>query len=117
LKGDDTHGILVGSGTKTVEYDDYRLEAKIPNGTGPGQMLYLVCTIEPVVTVGNQALFKIARSYINASGGDIYVRELGVAGRQATPYTDVLFIRDLIPEVRVPNGFTFNVSYSIIVEV
>jgi len=117
LKGDDTHGILIGSGTKAVDYNDYRLDSKIPNGVGSGKMLYLTCTIEPTYVSGNLAFFRISRSFLNASGGDIYVRELGVAAHQADPYTDVLLIRDLMPETKVQDGYTFNASYTIIVEV
>jgi len=117
LKEDDTHGILVGTGNKPVEFTDYRLENKIPNGLGPGKMLYLSCDVGPTTVAADMAFINIARGFINNSGSDITVREVGLAVHQISPDADILIIRDLIGETVVPNGYLLQVTYTLLARV
>lgn len=116
-KEDDSHGILIGSGTTSVSPDDYALASKIPNGLETGKMLYLSGEVSDTYVVGNEAHLFIKRSFINHSGATIYVRELGVAVRQFSPQADILIIRDVIIEQEVPNDYTLDVTYTIEVSI
>ena len=117
LKEDDSHGILVGTGTKTVEADDYALESKVPNGVGSGMMLYLSSDVENVEVVGNEARLVLKRSFINHSGADITINEVGLVVRQFCPEDNILVIRDLIEPITVPNDYTLDVQYTLIISV
>jgi len=57
-KEDDTHGILIGTGTKTIDPNDYNLDSKIPNGTDSGQMLYLSSEVGDTIVAGNRISCK-----------------------------------------------------------
>ena len=112
-KEDDSHGVMVGSGTATVTAEDYRLEAKIPNGLGSDQMIYLYSRVGETQTAGNEAHLFITRSFINHSGDSIMVREVGVAVMQVSPIANILIIRDLVEETEVPNDYTLDVQYTL----
>lgn len=116
-KEDDSHGILIGSGTKIVDPKDYTLSSKIPHGIGSGKVLYLSCSVGSTEVTGDMARLTISRSFLNHSGSDITVTELGLAVRQFNPETNILLIRDQIPAVTVPNDYTLYVTYSLVVSV
>jgi hypothetical protein len=117
MKEDDSHGILVGSGSVSLTPDDYKLASQIRNGLAYGQLLYLSSEVSQTYTVGNEAHIFIKRSFINHCGVSVYVREIGVAVKQFSPEANILFIRDLITEQEVPNNYTLDVTYTIEVTV
>jgi len=117
LKQDDSHGILIGTGTESVSVDDYTLSSKIPNGLEKGKMLYLESVISDVIVSGNSAYVKLTRSFLNYSGDTITINEVGLAVRQFSPKTDILIIRDLIEPIEVPNNYGVDVSYVIEVHI
>ena len=117
LKEDDTHGILIGIGTKIVDAEDYALESKVPNGIGSGKMLYMSSEVGNVKVVGNDARLELKRSFINHSGADITVTEVGLAIKQFCPEDNILVIRDTIEPITVPNNYTLDVQYTIIISV
>jgi len=77
---DDSYGIMVGSGTKAVEIDDYNLESKIPHGTGSGQLDYDTHAITISEEAG-QVKITITRPFKNNSGEPITVSEVGLGVR------------------------------------
>lgn len=117
MKEDDTHGILIGNGTKEVSPNDTWLASQIKNGLGPGQMLYLASDVSSTEVSGNEAHIFLKRSFINHSGGDITVTELGVAVWNVNPSANLLIIRDLVLPFNVPNNYTLDVQYTISVSV
>ena len=117
LKEDDSHGILIGTGTAPVSEDDYKLESQIPSGIGSGKMLYLSSEIKNVQVVGNSAHLELKRTFLNYSGNKITVTEVGLAVRQFSPETNILVIRDLVEATDVPNNYGLDVSYIIEVSV
>jgi len=116
-KEDDSHGILVGNGTATVNPEDYNLSSKIPNGTDSGQLIYLASEVEETGVAGNEAHLFLKRSFINHSGAGITVREIGLAVRQFSPETNILIIRDLLTEFEVPDNYTLDTQYTLEVAV
>jgi len=113
IKEDDSHGIVIGTGTKTVAPDDAWLDSQIKNGFSSGQMLYLASDVSNTEIVGSDAHIYLKRSFINHSGSDITVTESGVAVWNVSPSSYQLIIRDLIPPVNVPNDYTLDVQYTI----
>jgi len=113
IKEDDSHGIQIGTGTKTVSPDDYKLESQIPNGIGYGRMLYLSSEIKNVQVVRNSAHIELKRTFLNYSGDKITVNEVGLAVKQFSPETNILVIRDLVEATEVPNNYGLDISYVI----
>jgi len=118
LKGDESHGIVIGMGRKTVEPNDTWLENQIHHGTGQDEMIYLDSYISPVQVAGTIAFFNLTRRFINASGSSITVREIGWAIDTAIRIGDrntkgILLIRDVIPELTVPKEYVLVVTYQI----
>lgn len=76
--GEDTYGIVVGTGTAAVANDNYALESKCDHGTGANQFLYgSMGFTEPEVVAGNVD-YVIERSFTNGSGSTITVNEVGI---------------------------------------
>jgi hypothetical protein len=116
---DDTYGVVVGSGTATVTPTDYNLASKIPHGTGSGQLDYDTHTVASSYT-SSSSYVEISRVFVNRSGSDIVVREVGLIARNywkdgSTIY-DVKFLvaRDVLPSpVTVKNLGSLTVRYRI----
>jgi hypothetical protein len=112
-KEDDTHGIIIGTGTKEVTPYDTWLDSQIKDGMETGQMVYLFSEVTDTETVGNEAHIYLKRSFINHSGASITVKEIGVAVWNISPSSYKLIIRDLIPPIEVPNDYTLDTQYTI----
>jgi hypothetical protein len=112
----DSNGIQVGSGTNAVAAADYALQTLIAHGVGGGQLQYQAQSeTAPSISV-NQAFFDIKRVFINGSGGDVNINEIGAAficWVGASPY-NVLFIRDkLSSTIVVPNAGQVQIKYTL----
>jgi len=108
--GDDSYGILVGSGSTPVSYNDYRLASKITHGTGAGQLSY--GPHSTAISLGGSSSFvEISRTFVNVSGSTVTVREMGLVawnywkdGIAVRYNVKFLIARDLLPApVTVPN--------------
>jgi hypothetical protein len=94
--GYDSRGCVVGSGTTPVTINDYKLDAQIYHGTGPGQLEHYDCTlIYPPAVARPQCSFQGKRIFHNASGGPVTVRDIGVYG-SISNYYDACIIRDVL---------------------
>jgi len=117
---DDSYGIWVGSGSAAVSPGDYNLASKIPHGTGAGQLDYEPHTITSSYS-GTSSYVEIARSFVNKSGGDVIVREVGLLARNYWKYSGAvtndakfLIARDVLPNpILVPNLASLTVRYRI----
>jgi len=110
--GDANYGILVGMGTKTWSFDDYKLDNKIAHGTSIGQLQYGAVSIEDMVVESNRIYFRIVRTFTNVSGSSITVSEVALATYLSSSYP--VIARDLLnPPVTVPNQATLTVRYII----
>ena len=116
----DDFGIVIGTGSTPVTVSDYALENQIRQGTGPGQMDHLVCTVAASVVSDPDCDFLISRSFANNSGGSITVRESGIyvwMERCVSPFTSyarACVVRDVFstPQV-VPDGGGITVNYTL----
>jgi len=112
--GNDNYGILVGSSDTAFDVNQDDLGAKIPHGTGSGQLSYGDTS---VVEFGDD--YKTwQRAFDNLSGADIVVKEIGMFAKVTreesgvpTPYY-VMLARDVITTTTVPNGGRLIVKYT-----
>jgi hypothetical protein len=117
---DDSFGVVVGSGTASVSPTDYALAAKIGHGTGAGQLDYGPATVTSSYGA-TSSYAEIARTFLNTSGSDVTVREVGIVARSywkdgGVIVGDVKYLiaRDILPSpVKVPNLGTLTVRYRI----
>jgi len=109
--GITTWGLLVGTGTTEPTRDDYNLESKIPPGTGAGRLEYGASDV-----LYGPDYVEVRRSFNNASGGDITIREVGLVAcyRDADAGADkrALIARSLFT-VTIPDGGSATLYYRI----
>jgi len=109
--GDDSYGIVVGTGTTPPTPDDYTLESKIPHGTGAGQLSYGETGVSAVSAKDNNIYLYIDRTFTNLSGADIDISEVGLI-----TYISrwLLIARDVFsPPITVADGAAVTIRYTI----
>ena len=115
--GDDTYGIMVGTGNSPVSDDDYALESKIPHGDGDNLLHYGAHTFGDVEVGTNYARFKVSRSFTNNGSVAITVYEFGLGVRNY--WKDVHGIRKdlklLIARDVVSDGVIVNPADTLVV--
>lgn len=119
-EGIDDCGIVLGSGTTPPTPDDFKLENQIPHGDETGKLHYMNNDCSEVQVSGNEITFEITRDFINNSGGDITIGEMGLIldidyKKGGTYYTaHVLMIRDVFDTpVTVLAGGSLSAKYTI----
>ena len=110
--GDDSYGIVVGTGTTPVDINDHNLASKIPHGTGSGQLSYGE-TSGYVDGSGLRQDRGLQRSFDNNSGADITINEIGMVLKINDGSNDyyIMIARDVISATTVPNGGRVTVKY------
>jgi len=111
----DVYGIVVGTGTTPPTNSDYRLEAKIAQGVGAGQLDYGTHSrTAPEVVAGNVD-FVMSRTFYNGSGASIIVNEIGIycCSVIGTAYYYFCLVRDVITATTVANTQTLTVQYTL----
>jgi hypothetical protein len=108
--GVDSTGIVIGTGTTAPTRTDYAMQAKIPHGTGIGQIYYNRQSYELL----SDYQFRFTREFTNA-GSDLSVAEAGmiytvqiymVGGRNC------LLLRDTFTPISVTAGNGIRVRYT-----
>ena len=94
----ENSGIIVGTGTTAVAYNNSSLAAKIAHGTATGQLLYYGGLIKDTAVEAPYAYFDVSRIFENQSGGSITIAELGMACTMyySTQYYQFLICRDVL---------------------
>ena len=118
--GNDTYGILVGSGTNPEDFESYALQSKIANGTGAGQLTYVESEAHSITWNPGTLTMKneLARFFNNNSGGDVSVNEVALALRgyqpgSSVPYNYMTARDKLVATVTVPNTGQLKVTYTV----
>jgi len=118
--GNDSYGILVGSGTNPEDFESYVLHVKIANGTGVGQLTYVESETHAISWNPGTLTMKndLARYFNNNSGADDSVNEVALSLRGYRPGSSVPYYymtaRDLlIATVTVPNTGQLKVTYTV----
>lgn len=115
LLGTTDNGILVGTGTNEVTILDYALQTKIAHGTGAGQLSYGACTVSAdVIEDGSDVYFLVSRIFTNNSGGNITIKEAGIATRVGSFY---YLLDRTLSEQTIINGNNATLTYKIKISV
>lgn len=121
--GDDSYGVVVGTGNTAPTISDCALETQIADGVGAGQLQYGNVAFGAPAASGLVSHFTLTRDFANGSGGVITVNEVGLyvlsIGAQffnptyRNRLTCVLMtIRDVIAGgINVPDGDTLTINY------
>jgi hypothetical protein len=75
----DSYGILVGTGTTAPALTDYTIETQIADGSSAGQLQHGACAVSAADINGSYVDLPITRTFTNASGGQIVIKEAGLA--------------------------------------
>jgi len=103
--GNVDYGMVVGTGTNAPLPNDFKLQTKILEGVGAGQLNYkLQSGLIGTRVVGNKTTFVLERLFTNNSGAAINVTEAGIQTTDKnTGTTFFLMMRDTFTAVNVPN--------------
>lgn len=104
-------GIMVGSGSTVPTISDYSLVTPITHGTGAGQLSYAASSvIQSQNNVGEYSSFIIGRVFTNNTGGDVTIREMGIAEQGSGSTTRLLTLRKLTGNIVLNNGESVTVQ-------
>ena len=117
---DSSFGVVVGSGTTPVSPSDYNPSSLIPHGTSTGQLDYEPHTVTSSYS-STSSYVEISRSFVNRSGADVIVREVGLISRSywkdlSAVRQDIKYLiaRDVLPNpILIPNLSSLTVRYRI----
>ncbi len=107
----DTHGIVVGSGEGLVDVSDYKLQTQIMHGTTADKLFHCKCVAGGAVEESTRKMFDFNRTFMNVSGYDVLVREVGVYAREVNSSVYYCFIRDVVGPIVVPSMGGIAVNY------
>jgi len=110
--GSYTQGIVLGTSDSPYSPTQYKLQSIISHGSGSGQMLYGVESIDTPQLVTDGYRIVISRVFTNVSGESITVKEIGIY-MYAYTAGSVMMARDVITPVTVANGQSLTVRYII----
>jgi len=116
IAGDDTKGILVGSGTNAESFEDYALQTPIADGTGAGQLSHVESEVHSVSYADTTLQDEQVRYFNNNSGGNVDVNEVGLIayGMVGAVSARWLQSRDKLgATVTVPDTGQLKVTYTI----
>jgi len=111
--GDSNSGILVGTSTTAVAITDYNLTTKITHGTGAGQLSYGAETRpqETHTVSGSTIYFTLRRTFVNTSGSEITINEIGYVARITSSSQYHLMDRTLPTPYAVANNAGVIIDY------
>lgn len=105
-------GVVVGTGTNAVSFNDYCLQTLIAHGTGSGQLQYGTVSFGTPTTTSTTTDMRITRVFTNGSAGSITVNEIGLISYYST--REFLIIRDIVsPGVAIGVGESMTLNYII----
>lgn len=113
VAADDTYGIQVGIGTNAEDFEDYKLQTKIANGVGAGQLSYVLQEVATKAWAAPDFTTTHARYFNNNSGGAITVNEVGFAPKIVANYPTIITREKLGAGVAVPDTGQLKVTYTI----
>ena len=114
MAGDDTRGVVVGTGTTPVTINDYRLQSQIAHGAGAGQLNHQATeVIYPPVTGALECSFQLKRIFVNQGGSTVSVNEIGIYGAITSAYEACLARDVLSGTVDIPDGGSITAIYTI----
>ena len=117
-EGDDSKGILFGTGTTAFEITDCKLASKISHGDGDNLLHYNATSVGDIDTsTPSKIRLPIQRSAVNNGSVSINVSEVGLVVSITIGGTDYYFLiaRDVLDSaISVPAGATLSWTYYIV---
>ena len=111
------NGILVGSGTNAESFEDFALQTLIANGTGAGQLSYVLSEVPTKSYNAGTKVWTVThiRYFNNNSGGDVSVNEVAIVAEDyASASYYYTYSRDkLSATVTIPNTGQLKATYTI----
>jgi hypothetical protein len=121
--GDDSFGILVGSGSTSEDFNGYALASKISHGTSAGKLSYGAVTVDSNLAVWDDTAKTftntIRRIFNNNSGSAITVNETALYcyGTVTGTTSYVMEERNLLPTPSViENGGQYTAIYTFVLK-
>jgi len=113
--GDTTLGIVVGTSNQAVDVGDYVLITPVAHGVGAGQLSFGSSGVDSdITTAASEVYFTAARTFVNSSGGDIAIAEVGMIGKGYISTTPYKFLLDrTLSSYSIANGATRTLTYKI----
>jgi hypothetical protein len=110
--GDQTYGIVVGTGSTTVTNTDNKLATQIATGSGSGQLNYGLESQVAAQVVGANVDYTNTRTFQNLSGATITINEIGLYVLTSASGQKYCIIHDLATQA-VLNNQTATVTYTL----
>ncbi len=110
--GEDNYGVLVGLNTTgpTAESNtNFQLDTQVADGNGGGQLEHQAVVFAKARDVAGTIELDVSRPFINNSGGQIDIEEIGLVTKQFTNYH--LIMRDVIGTLGVGDTQVLTVTY------
>lgn len=110
----DAYGIIVGTNAGSTPEDNtnFKLDTKIAEGSGAGQLTHNATTLDAPAVVGTNVDCVIKRSFTNNSGSTITVKETGVRVRYNPTGKHHLIMRDIVSDTPIPDLCSLSVYYT-----
>lgn len=96
--GDDTLGLVIGTGSTAWDFEDYVLDTEIDNGSAGGEMDYAQSGLHSITNAVLTLKDTRIRDFNNNSGGAITVEEVGeyiFCGWYSASSYNIMLLRDL----------------------
>jgi hypothetical protein len=93
----NNRGIVLGTGTTAEALSDVSLATPIANGTSANQLIYGACSNSVVIsnsTASNFSEWYLIRSFINRSGSNININEIGLVSNATINSTNQVYLFD-----------------------
>jgi hypothetical protein len=112
--GATSFGIVVGSGSNAVTFEDHKLQTQISHGTSSGQLSYQETVIENVWYDSGTFYCTLRRAFNNYSGGTVTVREIGLYASLSGSTSDyAMLARDVLgTAANIPHEKKLTVRYT-----
>lgn len=122
-EGDDSLGLVVGSGTTAVSPSDYALESQIPHGSADGQLYHYATTFVEPYSDAEGLHFEIYRQFANHGSITVSISEAGIItyfrfymkdGKLGTLINQTayfLIIRDVFSAIDIPPAGGAEIRY------
>lgn len=107
-----TRGIVVGTGTTAVTVGDTKLQTQVLEGAAANLIHHILEEFTTPATSGSTRSFKATRLFLNDSGSDIVINEVGYY--MLTSGWNFCLARDIVsPGITVVNLGSLTVRYTI----
>lgn len=118
--GSDQTGVVVGSDATPPTMNDTKLTAQIENGSAAGELIHSSDGVTLPETTPTASFCINQRSFLNDSGGQITVREVGIyslLGYSSSANASGMIVHDIITPIDIPDGSTLFVDYKIQIDI